>query len=214
MFSYYAQRAPEYDRIYDLPLWQDDLRRLEALTSRVFAGRRVFETACGTGYWTRLIAQTADEVYAIDLNETTLAIARSRTYARANVRFEQRDAYVPDHGAPSLDGGLAGFWLSHVDLLRMDTFLAAFHSHLVAGATVLMMDERETDGRRHHAPSSRTDTAGNRYELRRLANGEPFEIIKNFYDEAFFRRRLGPHASDLVYEELEHFWTLRYRCER
>src|SRR5262249_36987352 len=53
MVSYYAQRAPEYDRIYDLPLWQDDLRRLEALTSRVFAGRRVFETACGTGYWTR-----------------------------------------------------------------------------------------------------------------------------------------------------------------
>jgi len=56
--------------------------------------------------------------------------------------------------------------------------------------------------------------AGNRYELRRLANGDEFEIIKNFYDEAFFRRRLRPYASELVYQELEHFWTLRYRWER
>src|SRR5215467_6587465 len=117
MVTYYAQRAPEYDQIYALPRWQDDLRTLEELASRLFRGRRVFETACGTGYWTYLIAQTAADVYAIDVNETTLGIARSRTYARANVRFEQRDAYVPCHGAPGFDGGHAGFWFSHVDLL-------------------------------------------------------------------------------------------------
>src|SRR2546422_629777 len=76
---------------------------------------------------------------------------------------------------------------------------------------VFMMDERETEGRRRHVPTSRTDGAGNRYELRRLENGGEFEIIKNFYDETFFRERFEPYASDLVYEELEHFWTLRYR---
>jgi len=27
--TYYAQRAREYDRVYDLPPWQADLRRLE-----------------------------------------------------------------------------------------------------------------------------------------------------------------------------------------
>src|SRR6267143_50321 len=114
--SYYAQRAWEYDRTYDLPAWQGDLRRLEALTSRFFSGRRVFEPACGTGHWTRYIAQSAAEVYAIDVNETTLAIARSRDYVRANVRFEQRDAYAACDVAPSFDGGHVGFWLSHVDL--------------------------------------------------------------------------------------------------
>ena len=60
----------------------------------MFAGRRVFEPACGTGYWTRLIARSATEVYAIDVNETTLTIVRSRHDTRANIRFEQRDAYV------------------------------------------------------------------------------------------------------------------------
>jgi len=93
----------------------------------------------------------------------------------------------------------------------MATFLAAFHSYLMAGAIVFMMDERETEGRRRHVPTSRTDGAGNRYELRRLENGGEFAIIKNFYDETFFRERFEPYASDLVYEELEHFWTLRYR---
>ena len=209
--TYYAQRAREYDRVYDLPPWQADLRRLEEQITRVFAGRRVFEPACGTGYWTRLIARSAAEVYAIDVNETPLTIARSRHDTRANIRFEQRDAYVACHGAPSFDGGHASFWISHVDRSRMATFLAAFHSYLMAGAIVFMMDERETEGRRRHVPTSRTDGAGNRYELRRLENGGEFEIIKNFYDETFFRERFEPYASDLVYEELEHFWTLRYR---
>ena len=209
--TYYAQRAREYDRVYDLPPWQADLRRLEGQITRVFAGRRVFEPACGTGYWTRLIARSATEVYAIDVNETTLTIARSRHDTRANVRFEQRDAYVACHGAPSFDGGHAGFWISHVDRSRMATFLAAFHSYLMAGAIVFMMDERQTEGRNRHVPTSRTDAAGNRYERRRLENGGEFAIIKNFYDETFFRERFEPYASDLVYEELEHFWTLRYR---
>jgi SAM-dependent methyltransferase len=209
--SYYAQRAREYDRVYDLPPWQSDLRRLEERTWRFFSGRRVFETACGTGYWTRYIAQSAAEVYAIDMNETTLTIARSRHYVKANVRFEQRDANVACTGAPSFDGGCAGFWLSHVDLSRMNAFLEAFHSYLVAGATVLRMDERETEGRRLHRPTSRADAAGNRYELRRLENGDQFEIIKNFYDEAFFRQCFRRYASDLVYEDLEYFWTVRYR---
>jgi SAM-dependent methyltransferase len=145
----------------------------------------VFETACGTGYWTRYIAESAAEVYAIDINETVLELARLREYETANVRFEQRDAYLTCNGTPRLDGGHAGLWLSHVDLSRMDAFLQAFHSYLTPGSIVLMTDERQSEERRRHLPSSRTDAAGNRYEVRRLESGEQLEIIKNFY-EAFF----------------------------
>ena len=211
---YYAERAAEYERIYDLPPWQDDLRRLEAQVSRLFAGRRVFETACGTGYWTRHIARSAAEVYATDANAATLAIARARDYGPAAVRFEERDAYLAGSGAASFDGGYAGLWLSHVDLARMSTFLSAFHSHLVPGAVVLMFDERETEGRRRRVPAERRDAAGNRYEPRQLESGARFEIIKNFYDEAFFRQAVGPYAAELVYDELAYFWTLTYRVRR
>jgi SAM-dependent methyltransferase len=209
--TYYARRAREYDRIYEMERWQGDLRQLEERTSRSLAGRRVFEAACGTGYWTRFVARSAAHVHAVDLNETTLAIARARDYPGHNVRFERRDAYAPADGAPAFDGGLAGFWLSHVDMPRLDAFLRAFHSHLVAGAAVVMFDERGTEARGLHAPASRTDDAGNRYEMRQLQDGSQFEIIKNFYDEALVHRCFGPYATDLVYEELEHLWVLRYR---
>jgi SAM-dependent methyltransferase len=209
METYYARRADEYDRVYQLPHWQADLAILHARIPALFEGRRVFETACGTGYWTERIARRAASVHAVDLNEETLAIARSRAYGPAAVTFERADAYAAPARRAAFDAGFAGLWLSHVDLARMDEFLDAFHAPLAAGAVVLMFDERDTPARR--APSSRHDPAGNRYEPRRLASGERFEIIKNFFDGARLGDCLRRHAGDLTYEELERFWVVSYR---
>ena len=60
MIQYYARRAAEYDHVYALPHWQLGLARLRALVARVFAGRRVLEVACGTGYWTVQVAAASD----------------------------------------------------------------------------------------------------------------------------------------------------------
>ena len=49
--AYYAARAPEYDRIYQKPERQDDLRELVAYLPSLFVGRRVLDIACGTGFW-------------------------------------------------------------------------------------------------------------------------------------------------------------------
>jgi len=57
MVSYYAERAREYERIYYKPERQHDLQRLRAFVERAFAGAHVFEVACGTGYWTEIIAR-------------------------------------------------------------------------------------------------------------------------------------------------------------
>jgi len=38
---------------------------------------------------------------------------------------------------------------------------------------------------------SRLDAAGNRYEMRRLASGERFEIVKNFYERVRCDRLVG-----------------------
>jgi demethylmenaquinone methyltransferase/2-methoxy-6-polyprenyl-1,4-benzoquinol methylase len=164
--------------------------------------------ACGTGYWTRHAAERARTVHATDVNADTLALARGKTYP-PGVTFEERDAYAPAAGPAGHDAGLAALWLSHVDLARMDEFMRAFHGRLEPGAVVFMFDERAHDERRTEA--SRVDDAGNRYERRRLASGERFEIIKNLFDRAELTRRLGGHATDLVYRELRCFWVLEYR---
>lgn len=62
MTRYYARRAGEYERVYTLPAWQPGIAELRRRVAALFAGRRVFEVACGTGYWTELLAAIASSV--------------------------------------------------------------------------------------------------------------------------------------------------------
>jgi len=205
MTRYYARRAGEYERVYDIPAWQPGIAELRRRVKALFTGRRVFEIACGTGYWTEQLASVATSVHATDLNEETLALARARPYPRDNVTFAVRDAYTRADAPARWDAGFAGLWLSHVDATRMEEFLDAFQSHLLRGAVVLAFDE--ADDATRTARGTRIDAAtGNRYEGRRLDNGERYEIVKNFIDEARLRRALGPRARGLVYDDLGRFW--------
>jgi demethylmenaquinone methyltransferase/2-methoxy-6-polyprenyl-1,4-benzoquinol methylase len=205
MTRYYARRAGEYDRIYDIPAWQPALAELRRRLPAFAEGRRVFEVAAGTGYWTQYAAETAASVHATDINEETLALARARPWPRGNVTFERRDAYARSDTPPRWEAGLAGGWLSHVDRARLAEFFDALHSHLVAGARVLMFDERDNPLR--PPPQTRVDAAGNRYEARTLESGERFEIVKNFFDAAGLRAALGERARRLSFEELRGFWV-------
>ena len=95
MTRYHARRAAEYERVYDIPAWQPALAELQRRVLAFAAGRRVFEVACGTGYWTAHLATTAIAVHATDINGETLALARGRAYPRCNVTFGVHDAYAP-----------------------------------------------------------------------------------------------------------------------
>ena len=208
MVRYYARRAQEYDRVYTMPRWQADLATLHERIPALCAGRRVLEVACGTVYWTERIGRTAATVEACDTNDETLAIARARPGMSARVRLVRRDAYAPSAEPPLCDAGLAALWLSHVDRARMTEFLDAFHSYLLPGSPVLMFDERDTPVR--PVLASRADGAGNRYEMRRLADGERFEIIKNFFDEGEMRGLLARYGRSVKFEALEAFWVVTY----
>lgn len=197
MVPYYAERAAEYDHIYDIPPWRHAFKTLQQRVPLFFAGRRIYEVACGTGYWTQYIARHASRVYATDINDTTLAIAHSRSYEQAAVTFQQADAYSPPDVSETFDAGFAGFWLSHVDMGRIHDFLRAFHQRLERGARVLLFDERLSPRRR--LPTSRIDAFGNRYEKRQLANsvtlGMSFTAEKIFETIAWVTRRQPGGAS-------------------
>ena len=59
----------------------------------------------------------------------------------------------------------------------------------------------------------RMDAAtGNRYEARRLENGEHYEIVKKFVDAPRLRRALARHARNLQYDDLGRFWIATWEA--
>src|ERR1051326_861454 len=88
LLDYYARRAGEYEKIFAKPERQPDLVALRALLPGLFAGRDVLEIACGTGYWTPIISESARSILATDINEEVLDIARHKAYPNRNVTFQ------------------------------------------------------------------------------------------------------------------------------
>ena len=209
MEAYYARRAREYESIFEKPERQADLARLRADLPALFKGARVLEIACGTGYWTPLIAAQAQSILALDYNEETLAIARSKKYPKANVRFERGDAYALPAWPQKFSACYAGFWWSHVPLSRLDAFLTGLHSRLEPGATVAFMDNRYVEG--SSTPISRRDAEGNTYQQRRLADGSSHEVLKNFPTADEMRSRLGRFGTDVGFSEYQYYWVATYR---
>jgi hypothetical protein len=89
-------------------------------------------------------------------------------------------------------------------------FLAAFHARLEPGARVLLFDERDHPTRT--ARPGQVDAASNRYEWRRLENGERYEIIKNLFDDRELVALLSPYARAVHVEDLGRFWAATYEA--
>jgi SAM-dependent methyltransferase len=209
MLAYYARRAAEYERIYAIPERQPDLGRLRGQIVEFGAGRRVLEVACGTGYWTEALAIAAVSVVATDAGEEVLAVARAKAFPSERVLFLRADAFGLDVVPGDFDAGLAGFWWSHLRLADVPRFLAGLHRRLGQGARVLLFDNRFVPG--SSTPIARVDEAGNSYQRRTLANGESYEVIKNFPSPQDVRDQLeGGWGRAIRFTELDFFWIASY----
>src|SRR6476661_3063365 len=121
--AYYAARAGEYERIYDKAERQRDLARLRAMIPAYFVDRTVLEIACGTGYWTQFIAPAARRVTALDINDETLAIARSKPLPANRVAFEIANVEELAPRYKGYNAAFAGFWWSHMRRAERRAFL-------------------------------------------------------------------------------------------
>ena len=207
LVTYYRLRAQEYDRLYERPDRQGDIRGLAALLRPVVSGRRVLELAAGTGYWTPIMAAVAESVVATDINPETLAIAQARDYARANVEFRIADAYRPEEIAGDFDCVVAGYFLSHVPRDRVVPFLESAVDRVGRGGRVVLIDNLYVDD--SSLPITRTDADGNTYQTRRLDSGETFEVLKNFYDGTELEQLARVHASHVEVHLLTYYWFMQ-----
>ena len=208
--KYYASRAPIYDRVYQIPERQEDLRYLEGWIPTVFKEKSVLEIACGTGYWTQFIAPVAKEMAATDINEETLKFAEARIGV-SNVRFRVEDAFRLSDSLGSFDAAFAGLWLSHVPKERFRAFFINLHKHLSSGAVVLLIDNSKAQCR--ELPIAETDVKGNTYQTRVLDDGTSYRVLKNFPSKKELSEVVGRIGVNADFRELEHFWIFQYETK-
>ena len=219
LVKYYAQRAQQYERVYHKPERQADLRVLRDLVATTFAGKNVLEVACGTGYWTELIAPNATSVVALDINEEVLALARAKPVAPGKVTFLHGDALALPQLPMVFDAALAGFWWSHVSKRRLPEFLNGLHRMLQPDAMVMFFDNayvagsstppsrKDSDGN----PLSHRDEEGNTYQQRVLDDGSTHQVLKNFPTPEELRQTLSGIASHVNIQFLTYYWLVTYK---
>ena len=208
MKKYYAERAKEHDKVYLKPERQKDIKFLHAFLKAAFSGSNVLEVACGTGYWTQTIADTASSIEASDYNKEVLDIARSRNYKIPNIVFNEDDAYKLSLVKNNFNSGFAGFWWSHIPVNKLDEFLKCFHTKLDSGAKVIFVDNAFVEG--SSSPIFRTDEDGNTYQKRKLENGKEFEVLKNFPTEKQLKMILSKYSVNIKTTYLQYYWIAEY----
>lgn len=208
MPRYYAQRAAEYERVFDKPHRQADIATLKAWLRDQFAGRRVLEVATGTGFWLPEATTDCTAWHGTDLNPEVLAVARQKPLDFGRVQFSLANAYALAASVPGtdFDAAFAGLWFSHVPKGRRSEWLDQLHACLQPGARVVLIDNRYVEG--DSTPVTRFDAEGNGYQLRSLSDGSRHEVMKNFPRPAEFEALLGGRPFE--FRELDYFWTLVY----
>jgi SAM-dependent methyltransferase len=204
--KYYDRRAAEYEKIYDKPERQHELEWLRQRIPAILRDRTVLEVACGTGYWTQFIARSARKVHACDINESVLEIAREKPIPAGRVSFFKADA-ISLAGVPSgCNATFAGFWWSHVRKAEVARFVANLATKVERGSLLVVLDNTYVEG--SSTAVSRRDAEGNTFQMRSLANGEQYEVLKNFPTPQELTAALRDVAAEAHLESLKYYWLL------
>lgn len=209
--EYYAKTASNHDRIYDRPERQEDLEAMRGHVADVLRGHTVLELACGTGYWTRLIAQVADKVVATDINPEMIAMAQLRAMPTEKVTLRVADAYDLPADIGDFTAVFIGFWWSHVKREEQEKFLAQLRARVGQDMFIVLLDDAYVEGSSETV--ARTDMEGNTYQIRTAPDGDRYEIPKTYPADSALRKKLASSVREIKIVRLEYYWMLTCRLK-
>ena len=207
--TYYTATAADMENAYSEPQRQDDLEAIAERVADLLDGHTVLELACGTGYWTEVIAEVADSVLATDINDEMLALARELP---DSVTFDKLDAFnLPDVLVGKFTAVFAGFWWSHVKKEDQEKYLKHLRAKLGKDVLLVLIDNSYVDG--SSTVIARTDLEGNTHQFRTTASGERYEVLKNFPNDSHLRKKFANAAREIRMKRLEYYWFLSCRLK-
>ncbi len=209
--QFYAKSASNHDRIYDRPERQHDLEQMRGHVAEVLRGHTVLELACGTGYWTRIIAGVADKVVATDINPEMIAMATLRALPADKVSLRVADAYALPDDIGDFTAVFIGFWWSHVKREMQEKFLAQLKARVGKDILIVLLDDAYVEGSSETV--ARTDLEGNTYQIKVAPDGERYEIPKTYPSDSALRKKLASSVREIKIVRLEYYWLLTCRLK-
>jgi len=208
LVKYYALRAREYEKIYYRPERQAEISQLGQFLKEEFRNLNLLEIACGTGYWTQVISETAKSIVATDINPEMLEIAQSKSYPNSNVRFLISDIFKMDNLKGEFEAGFGGYIWSHIPIQDLPRFLNKYQRKIKKGGKVIFIDNT-------HLPDYSTaivkqDKYGNWYQKRKLEDGSSHLVLKNYPEKDFLLKILKESGKNMKCQKLKFYWTISY----
>ncbi|MEV8015291.1 methyltransferase domain-containing protein [Streptomyces sp. NPDC086554] len=195
--AYYRARAGEYDDAY-----ADRMRlpQLACSLDQLPIHGDVLELACGTGQWTKLLADRARTVTAVDAAPEMIAIARSRVSDGA-ARFITADLFdwEPED---QYDTVFFAFWLSHVPPSRFSAFWDMVRSALKPGGRAVFLDDSLAKAEIEERVLPQPEVPSVR---RRLADGTEYTAVKVFYEASDLVGQLVALGWEAVVRDLDSY---------
>lgn len=209
LVKYYSLRAGHYDEKFH----RDESVRLAEQTDMIgdlqnlFAGKRVLEIACGTGFWTAALAKTADHITALDASHEALDIARTKGIPEDKVTFIEGDGISLENVTGKFDGIVMNFWLSHLPRKTLPAYLRKAAEFLESGGIIFAADDVFNEGIGGKLIEGEEDS----YKLRKLTDGSEHTILKNYFTESQLRDTFS-QFRDIEVKMGECYW--RFFCTK
>ena len=210
--EYYKQRANEYEKVYEKPERQNDLRKIGKYLENQFLNKQVIEIGCGTGFWTKKLAKNCKSILAIDINKEVIEIAKDKEYKKSNVDFEVIDLVKLPNRKSNYEGLFGGFIWSHIKKQDIPEFLNICFSQIKLEGELIFVDNKYVEG--SSTKINRIDKLGNQYQLRRLNSGEEYEVVKNFPSQLEFSVMINSEIGKFEWIELDYYWIVKFKKKK
>ncbi len=173
----------------------------------MFRGLDVLEIACGTGFWTEIVAESVNSILATDANSSMIAKAEKRLFHLSKVSFSVADAYCLSDLTGKFTGAFAVLFWCHIPRQRIREFLIALQDKLAPGSPVVFIDQLEDSDVKTH----QRDKHGNMI-ARRKAGGKEFCIVKNIPEKQQLLDDLRQFADNIHHKvHSSGYWSVSWK---
>jgi protein-L-isoaspartate O-methyltransferase len=209
--AFYAKTAASYEAASNRHERANELGELRERVAFLARGQRILELACGTGYWTGVMAGSAERIVATDSSVEMLELARKRGLDAEKVTFRQADGLDLPQDLGEFSAVFIGFWWSHLKRDEQEAFLAQLRARVGKDVLLIVLDDAYVEG--SSSVIARTDAQGNTYQIVSMPDGARVELPKSYPTDSALRKRLADCTREIKIVRLEHYWLLTCRLK-